>query len=94
MQVNEDSSPPQPQLTPTSPSQTHIAATTQGGNSTSRVTRSALINKQSGQNKGGTAAVSYVTTKTLRESAAKKRARKNQRDDNAQVIFLTPLCVN
>lgn len=80
----------QTELAPTITPQTQLAPT-EGGNNSSRVTRSSLNKKQL----GGNGAVTYTTSKALRETAAKKRVRnKTQQDGNSQVIFLAPLCVN
>lgn len=99
MQDNPRSSPPQTQLAATTGTstghtsntpQTQLASTAPTATGNTRTTRRGAANKsQTGQNNGGNPAISYTTTKALKDDAAKKRAlgKRKQQVGNAQVNF-------
>jgi hypothetical protein len=96
-QDNPHSSPLQTQLAggintgrTSSMLKTQLASTTPATTANTRITRSAVNKSQTAQNKGGNLAVSYTTTKALKDDAAKKRALGKGKEPagNAQVIFL------
>jgi hypothetical protein len=106
LQDNPHSSLPQTQLTATAGTSTghtintlqaQLVSTAPAATGNTRTTRRGAANKsQTGQTKGENSAISYTTTKALKDDAAKKRAlgKRKEQAGNAQVIFLTPLPVN
>jgi hypothetical protein len=94
LQDNPHSSPPQTQPAATTGTSTgHTSNTPQtelASTANTRTTRRGAANKsQIGQNNGGNPAISYTTTKALKDEAAKKRAlgKRKQQAGNAQVNF-------
>ncbi|OQU81452.1 hypothetical protein SORBI_3006G060601 [Sorghum bicolor] len=70
--------------------ETQLASTTPATTANTRTTRSAVNKSKTAQNKGGNLAVSYTTTKALKDDAAKKRAfgkRKEQAGNVSKMEF-------